>query len=82
MTMDWNDQVWVINHLNGNLSKVASLEEGLLLASRIVGNDSYAQAVPGSYLFGPGDGTTSIIVQKLPRFMVDRQTTEKEKENP
>lgn len=68
--LDCNDQVWVVVNLEEGSkieSAFADRRKALRLAASMVGNNSYAGPLGDIYLFGPGDGTTTVIVRPMPR---------------
>ena len=48
-----------------------SKDEALKFAREYVGNNSYSKPIPKDdvYLFGPGDGTTSVMVRQDVEFV-------------
>jgi hypothetical protein len=57
--------------LNSNTEKqYPTREAALAAAERYVGNRRYAKPIPAddTYLFGPGDGTTSVMVRQDVEF--------------
>jgi hypothetical protein len=57
--------------VNSNTEKqFPSLQEALDAATQYVGNRSYTKPFPreSTYLFGPGDGTTSVMVREDVEF--------------
>lgn len=48
-------------------------------AAEYAGNSRYASPFPNTYLYGPGDGTTSVIVRR--DFAIVRSTPHQENLN-
>jgi hypothetical protein len=66
MSIHYADTYTLYNFDNGQSGQFQSLEAAMRAASDYVGNTSYAKPFPNSdtYLYGPGDGTTSIQVRR------------------
>ena len=65
---------WLLQDLNaGPNHGLAFTEEHLAMdaAERIVGNKSAAH-MPDGWLYGPGDGTTRVMVRQLPIDWIQR----------
>ncbi len=63
-----------VRFLESDETQVANdLAAALKVASDHVGNNSYAQPFPGTYLFGPGDGTTSVMVRRESKIEKDTE---------
>lgn len=71
--INFADRIWVVMLLNED-NRIPSafevLDEALTLAGSYAGNMSYAHAGDDIYLFGTGNGTTSVMVRQLPRQLV------------
>ena len=67
-----NDFVWVtIDVENGSrIIYAGSRDKAMRVAGVLVGNNSYAGPMGDIYLYGPGDGSTSVMVRQLPRKSV------------
>jgi hypothetical protein len=64
----FDDCVWVV-YRTDNKTKEA-FEQGdqaKMKAEGIVGNQSAARPSPDIFLYGPGDGTTTVTVRQIPR---------------
>jgi hypothetical protein len=60
--------VWMAIHYEDNSTKYfASRSRAVRFAEGIVGNNSAAQPFIGTLLYGPGDGTTSVMLSLVSR---------------
>lgn len=68
MASDFSDLIWVV--MDGEDFKIRQgferKNEALRLAASIVGNNSWSGG-GDIHLFGPGDGTTTVMVRQIPR---------------
>jgi hypothetical protein len=77
MSVDFKDLVWVVMESDPagkwtTRQAFVSKQKALRLAGSIVGNNSYANPGDDIHIFGPGDGTTSVMVRQWPRALVLR----------
>lgn len=79
--IDWDDRVWVVlrmDRADGDDKTEAPAHESvgpaIARAERIVGNRAGACPFPdrSTYLYGPGDGTTSVMVRSIPRAFLPK----------
>lgn len=74
--IDWNDLVWAVMDMSkpdGEEKTVAVYErEGAALghAEKTVGNRARSSPAGGMHFYGPGDGTTSVMVRTVPRGLL------------
>lgn len=69
------DLLWVTMNLDDNNRTVyagPSLAEARRVASALVGNSSFART-DDIHLYGPGDGSTSVMVRQIPRVAMNEE---------
>lgn len=69
-------ETYTLIHTDTNAKKqFPNKEEAMTAAENSVGNRSFAKPFPNdeTYLFGPGDGTTSIMVKQDSEFVFDEE---------
>lgn len=69
--------LWVTMDLDSDNRLVyagPSRQKAMRVAAALVGNNSYAGPSGDIYLYGPGDGSTSVIVRQLPKVGVENET--------
>lgn len=59
--------VMLLNEANRIPSAFEALDAAMRLAASYAGNNSFAHPGGDIFLWGPGDGTTSVMVRQLPR---------------
>lgn len=68
------DDIWYVNDMEGSGTAHECERCACRRAEGIVGNKAVARAAGGEIrLYGPGDGTTRVMVRELPRAWVTEE---------